>query len=319
MNDFFQYIGSFATIWLATWLFLFFALWAVYPVLRRFLLTLHPQTASSLMLALLSIPCLASLLSTTLLFSPYLEANFFINHTHTAECHESFPFLNSPWLIGTVLGLSAFSVGAMVWQFLANFLMSRKLLSQLSVLGDRRQNWHLLPNRESLVFTLGWLKNRIFITEGLLDKCSDEDIDIILAHENEHIRRKDNIRLLLARLFTLFVPARLARRYMEDLHLFTEAACDFATARRFGQLDVADTLLRVQRLVPDRFVCLDGRLVSAFTGAEVESRIEMLLSDGTSPRALKYGSFLFIVVMLLLTFVLIDPLHHGIEWLVAVT
>ena len=133
------------------------------------------------------------------------------------------------------------------------------------------------------MFTMGWLKSSIFITEGLLKLCSSKDIDIILEHEKAHARRRDNLRLLLGRLLVLVVPPLLAKKFTNDLQLLTEAACDFSTAQKHGALNVAETLLRIQRLSPQRYSYLDKAMVSSFTGSEVGQGL-LLLEGNTAAK-----------------------------------
>src|SRR5690606_28470950 len=186
---------------------------------------------------------------------------------------------------------------------------------RLVMLSESHPDWFLLPNQEKLVFTLGWLSNEIFITEGMLRECSDRDLAVILEHERAHVARKDNLRLLLSRLMLLAVPTPLARPLQDDLHLFIEASCDFATAAKHGALDVAETLLRVQRLVPDQVSCFNHTLVTAFTGSEVESRILLLVEADTRKREQPFRFWPFLFLLIAFSVALVDPMHHTAELL----
>lgn len=309
-----QEAGSFAATWLLSWFLLYLLLWVGYPLLRRHLTAWHPTTASNVVLALLSLPFLVSLFATVLVFSPLLEQNLITAHYHGSTCEEQLALLESPWAIGGVLGLTALAVLAMSGKFLAQTISANRLRTRLLLLGERRGEWVLLPNSERLVFTLGWLENTIFITEGLRRECSEQELAIMLGHEQEHVRRRDNLRLLVSRLLLLIVPAPLARQFSDDLQLFTEASCDFAAAERHGRCDVAQTLVRIQRLVPQRFHYFNATLASAFTGSEVERRV-MLLLEGTHGSMLKFAPLIYLLALCLLSLLLVDPLHHGVEWL----
>jgi beta-lactamase regulating signal transducer with metallopeptidase domain len=162
---------------------------------------------------------------------------------------------------------------------------------------------------------MGWLKSSIFITEGLLKLCSSRDIDIILEHEKAHARRRDNLRLLVGRLLVLIVPTFLGKKFTNDLQLFTEASCDFSTAEKHGFLNVAETLLRIQRLSPQQSSYLHKAMVSSFTGSEVEGRVMLLLEGNTTAKPKKFRPVLFGLLLLIVSVLLVDPLHHGVEWL----
>jgi beta-lactamase regulating signal transducer with metallopeptidase domain len=310
-----RHASSFAATWMTSWFLLYLLVWCAYPALRKFLLNLHPATASSAVLALLVLPFLTSLVATALVFTPILEKNVITNHYHSADCESRFPLLKSGMVIGGVLIITAVCLSLVLRKFFSQLLYSLKLESKLSILGEKRAEWCVLPHKDPLVFTMGWLTNTIFITEGLLKQCSPADIDIILGHEREHVRRKDNLRLLAGRLLMWVMPSFLVKKFWDDLQLFTEAACDFSTAEKHGSLNVAETLLRVERLTPQKFCFFRKTMVSAFHGSEVEGRVMLLLEGNTAAKAHRFRPALYLVVLISLGVLLVDPLHHGVEWL----
>ncbi|MGV3592322.1 MAG: hypothetical protein ACO1PZ_11585 [Gammaproteobacteria bacterium] len=310
-----RHASSFAATWLGCWFLLYLAVWLVYPGLRRFLANLHPATASSTVLALMALPFVTSLVATALVFSPLLEQNWITNHYHSADCESRFPLLRNGAVIAGVLGAAGLALTAMLVRSCSQLFYSLKLEAKLALLGERQGQWYLLPHKERLVFTMGWLKNSIFITDGLLKHCERGDVDIILEHEQEHARRRDNLRLLASRILTLIVPRFLSHRLTGDLQLYTEAACDLSTAKKHGALNVAETLLRIQRLAPRSFDFFGKTIVTGFNGSEVEGRILLLLQDRTVCRAGRFRPLLYATGMLLLAVLLVDPIHHCVEWL----
>lgn len=313
MTALFDSIGSLLTLWLLGWLFLSLPILLCYPLIRPILLARHPALGSKLLLALLSAPFLVSLLASVMLFIPLVENTMVSAHCHS-NCGPHSPLSNSPWLIWPGACAGALVLAGICRRLLRNLKSSRQLMRQLSAVSIDRGNWQLIPECHCLVFALGWWSPRIFITEGLMKRCRPGDIEIILAHEQAHARRKDNIRLLLGKLFLLPIPNRFTAPLMNDLTLLTESACDFSAARAYSPLDIAETLLHVQKLVPAGHP-QQGRL--AFTGSEVELRIRALLNP-TMPERHYPGltSLLSLGLLLLLTLAMLDPMHHGFEWLV---
>lgn len=315
LTHYLRHAGSFAATWLACWFALYLVIWTLYPGFRRFLANLHPATASSTVLALLALPFVTSFLAAALLFSPLLEQNWVTLHYHSADCESRFPLLKNSVGIAGVLAATGLALTAMLARFLSQLLYSLRLESKLAILGEKHERWYLLANNERLVFTIGWLKNSIFITDGLLKHCEQRDVDIILEHEEEHARRKDNLRLLASRVLVLIVPPFLSKRFTEDLQLYTEAACDFSTAKKYGALNVAETLLRIQRLSPRCLNFFGKTMASAFNGSEIEERILLLLDGKPSAKAGKFRPLLYVLAMLALAVLLVDPIHHTVEWL----
>ena len=316
MGELFHILGSFATTWLAIWFVCAVALLVFYPVIRKLIFNWNPATASHMLLLLLAFPFLLSLSTTIMLFVPLIESNLVSAHCHD-NCQTHLPLLESTWVSITGLVITLLLLAMALKKFIENYSVSNNLMNQLSALANDRGNWHVLPESRPFVFTLGWWRSKVFITQGLLQQCTADDVDIILQHEHAHVRRLDNIRLLMTRFFLLVLPQRLAHKLYSDLHFLTESACDFAAAERFGKLNVAETLLRVQKLVPWEFDYLDRSLVSAFTGSEVELRIRNLVTDSSQLQDPRFGKTGFLAIFVVLSFVLVDPLHHGIEWLIA--
>lgn len=315
LTHYLRHASSFAATWLSCWFLLYLLVWALYPGVRRFLASLHPATASSAVLALMALPFLSSLVATALVFSPLLEQNWITTHYHSADCESRFPLLKNGVAIGGVLAATGLALTAMLARFFSQLFYSLRLESKLAILADRKDQWYLLPNKERLVFTMGWLKNSIFITEGLLKHCERRDVAIILEHEEEHARRKDNLRLLASRVLVLIVPSFLSKRFTEDLQLYTEAACDFSTAKKHGALNVAETLVRVERLSPHCFNFFNKAMVSAFNGSEVEERVHLLLEGKPAAKPGKFRLLMFLAGVLVLAVLLVDPIHHTVEWL----
>lgn len=310
-----RHASSFAATWLSCWFLLYLVVWIVYPGVRRFIANLHPATASSTVLALMALPFVTSLMATALVFSPLLEQNWITAHYHSADCESRFPLLRNAAVIAGVLGVTGLALTAMLIRFCSQLFYSLRLESKLTLLGEKKHQWYLLPHKERLVFTMGWLRSSIFITEGLLAQCESRDADIILEHEKEHARRKDNLRILASKILTLIVPSFMKKRITDDLQLYTEAACDFSTARKHGALNVAQTLVRIERLSPRCFNVFDKAMVSAFHGSVIEERVHLLLEGRPAAKPGRLRPLLYAVVMVVLAVLLVDPIHHSVEWL----
>lgn len=309
MATFFITAGSFTIVSLTVWLLLSILLVSVFPLLERLLFNCHPVIASTLCLLFFSVPFLASLTSSILLFSPVTENALIDSHCHD-NCAPHAPLFDS--VLPAVLGLIVF---LLVMVFLSrrlyrNITLSTQLQRRLLSISDPANGCYHIADSKPLVFTLGWWKSHIFITEGLLAHCSRQDIDIILEHEKAHVLRRDNVRLLLGRMFLFLIPKNYSDRLFSSLQLFSEAACDLLAARKFSRLEIAETLLKIQKLIPKPDIA-HGRV--AFTGSEVEHRIKFLLRvSGDSANSYLLTSACAVLALLSIAF-LLDPLHHLLE------
>ena len=307
-------LGSFSAISIVLWLLLSFLFTLFYPLIRGVFFALHPRFGSALLLAYWLGPFILSIISTSFLFVPNLEGVLVDAHCHEA-CTNHVPLIHS-------LGLASFglAVGGLIFVYLAwrcvhTLRQSQQLKTQFRALANYHGAYHLLGSSTPLVFTLGWWKPRIYLSEGLSNACTDNDLSIILLHEQAHQERRDNLRLLLARLSGAIFNSFLAIRVMSDLQLLTEQACDFRAAERFGHVAVAQTLLKVRRLMSFPNTDRD-ELRTAFAERDVEMRIKALLK-AQHRIALRPWQVTALASALLISLTLmISPLHHGSEWVI---
>jgi len=319
MTDLLQLPATFATVWLVTWFLCALALAAVYPLLRDALLRWHPAIASNLLLLLLAFPFLLSLLSTLFLFAPAQRAALVSSHCHGAndQCMAHVPLIELPGLVPVGMLLLVGVVGLLLDRLRRNLWTAARLRRQLQRVALEQRDYRLLDNPQPFVFTLGWWRNQVYMTRGLLEQCDRQDVAVILAHEQAHGRRRDNLRLLLAALLTLVIPGKPGRMMRDDLHLLMESACDFEAAAQLGDLEVAETLLKIQRLSPAYWQLGHNVLLSPFTGSEVELRIKALLHGRPETRAQQACVRLSLLALLSASVLLVDPLHHSIEVLLS--
>jgi beta-lactamase regulating signal transducer with metallopeptidase domain len=151
----------------------------------------------------------------------------------------------------------------------------------------------LLRADEPFSFTYGLAKPRIAVSSGLADTLSDEELDAVLEHERYHVRNRDPLKLLLARMLAptlFFVPIlrELRSRYVAA----RELAADRRAFDRQGRRPLAGALYKVTatpawvQLTPAAAIgggeALDSRVRQLETGDEPASppfsRTMLLLS-----------------------------------------
>jgi Zn-dependent protease with chaperone function len=104
----------------------------------------------------------------------------------------------------------------------------------------------MVSGEEAFAVTYGLMRPRILVSTGLAATLDPAEIGAVLAHELEHVRHRDPLRLLAARLFAAwgcYLPAAgwLAGRAA----LRRELAADRAAARRAGRDALAGALLKL--------------------------------------------------------------------------
>ncbi len=282
---------------------------AIHPYLRSRLFALDPAQASNYLLAFLALPLLCATAAALLLYLPSISGALVDAHCHAGDCRGHGPVLEHAVLPAAVL---LFWYGARAaYTFLRNWWQGVRLARELSTSGVLRGGMVELDAVQPVAFTLGWWKPTIFLSRGLLEQCSEQDVSCILAHERGHRRRRDNLRLLVAQLLLAALPSRLARGQLGDLKLLHELAADRGAAGDCGAEAVAASLLRVARL---QSAPLPEGCAAFTTGNQTVVRVEKLLC--VPPARLPANrSLVLLLWMLLAVVVLINPLHTLLETL----
>jgi Zn-dependent protease with chaperone function len=306
--------GSFSLVWLLLWATLTLVFGSAYFLLRNKLMNLHPAHSSALILTYWASPTLLSLLLSFLLFFPQSGLLLISPHCH-GDCGEHAPMLQTGalGLIGLLIVTLVLLV--LMTRFTMMLLTGRRIRRQLDQLVERRPGFSEILSADRVVFTLGWWHPRIYISSGLLVKCTDKQLAVIVDHEKAHRRRKDNLRLLLGNIFSLALPPVWRKTMQHDLHLTSEQACDCASAARHGRIQVAETLVYVGRLLKPK---MQADLATGINGADLQLRVEALLmhAGGTPLSRWQLSGLMMIIAASVL--IMLNPLHHGLEWLVTV-
>ena len=106
------------------------------------------------------------------------------------------------------------------------------------------QRTRVLAHPTPTAYCLPGRHARVVISQGVLDQLPDEQVQAILAHEEEHLRARHD---LLVEFFTVVhqtVPPVLRREEaMREVRLLIEALADRAAVRVAGELPTARALL----------------------------------------------------------------------------
>jgi hypothetical protein len=131
-------------------------------------------------------------------------------------------------------------------------------------------------------FTAGLLRPRVYVAAELTGRLDRAELAAVLAHEAEHVRRCDPLRLFLLRFLgclLFWLPA--VRGVADDYAAENEVLADDAAARRHG-LALASALVRLA----DWPVPAPLRAGAGFTGGGLlERRVRRLTGEPVEPRS----------------------------------
>lgn len=187
----------------------------------------------------------------------------------------------------------------------------RRLLSAARY--DEVHGAWIVATDQLLCLSVGLLRPRLVLSQGLLDRASEPELAVMIAHEDAHRARRDALWRLAVRVGGLLLPRRARHTLLAALELASERACDERAAVTVGdRLRVAETLLAMEQ----RLAARSSALVEAFGASSIPERVEALLS---APPAAGAGRSLtpLAVGAALLVLAAHEGLHHATESVLA--
>jgi Zn-dependent protease with chaperone function len=293
-----------------------------WPLLRSRLRARHPAIGAAAALAAATAPALLPLALVALCFAPGLLALVGLHadhcvlhpeHPHLCLSHPMALLGAPPVLLLLAGGAAAIAAFAAGWLGLAR---GRRRVAglRLGTTGALAPDVHLVDSERPFSLTAAGGRPEIFVSTALQAGLLPAHLEAVLEHERAHARRRDGLRLLLARALSLLHGPRTRRGLLADLALFTERACDEEAGRRLGdRLRVADAILAVERLVGAAAGPADAGLL-AFGGSSVGARVAALLEAPARPPSRRVAAAAAIA-LLPLSLWIADPLHHATEHL----
>lgn len=183
----------------------------------------------------------------------------------------------------------------------------------------KARHWEIAPDIVVLesqtlsAFTAGFLNPKCYVTTGLIEQVSETELDIIIDHEQAHIKHKDTQKKWLFSLCASLYPKPVARRLNKLFSLATEQLADAQVSKSYCTFDIAQTLVRaarMQRLFGDN---LHPVMVNYFIADDIDLRVRALVV-AQNFRPFPWGYCLLVMVLTtILSSIGIDALHHLIE------
>ncbi|WP_339897943.1 M56 family metallopeptidase [uncultured Gilvimarinus sp.] len=311
---------------ITVWLMLLALLRLCTPIIERWLSPLHPTEASLLLWMILVLPLCSALIIALELGSPAWSHWFVSEHCHNLAspdtaggelgqlllCGQHAPIApHVPWLTS----LAALAAVLFCGWLLYRLWRSRQTVHSFIALADAHTlpYVYVLPSDEPVAFTLGYWRSRIFISRGLINRCSEHTIRAVVEHEKAHQLRHDNLRLFIAKMAVLpggwCLSALLSR-----LELANEQACDWYATRFVAPVEVASSIVTVARLHKHFYESKMPDDASYFCRSHIPERVKALIDSRYPERAGWRRPLLAGTSALLAIALLLDPLHHWIEW-----
>ncbi len=311
--------------WTLITLALSWLLAGIYPLFSRSLSKLNAMRASFFTLLYSLLPLAAASLTLIALSLPNLAFSFVADHCHGALCTPHTLYMTTDTIEGIVFIAFAVTALTSVFVLMINQLLnSRKHLQALASLSEAgSQSYLLVDSRQRLAWCAGLLKPQVYLSKGLVDTLTAQQMRVIMAHEQMHVLRRDNLRKWFLYWATIAWPTVQKRRVRLNFTNYSECICDFAAAQvNQGKLDlnaVIDALVNCYSNATDtrtktRASDADFQLQQRIRTFEHELDLQVSNSKKSDIDYLKSGFF----IAGIWTIAVITAIHFGhplLEWL----
>lgn len=169
---------------------------------------------------------------------------------------------------------------------------TRRMTHSLQIIGrlPGQPSVLLVDAGEPVAFCAGWLRPRVYMSTGVLDRLSECELRAVLAHERQHRALRDPLRLAVGRvlcqaLFFLPVLNALHSDYAEAAELTADAAA--LVELNGARAALASAMLTLGATGSDGEVAISSRRVDALLGQPVGwQRPRLLLGAALATLAL---------------------------------
>ena len=281
------------------------------PLLARRIVTGAAVTRARRLAGLRLLPSVAALAAGTLATLSFV---FFEPYRPGEEIGTVFPVFAT---LGGALVATALWRGAQVARATRRLLREWMVRPEPIVLDNITVPAVAVDSHFPIVAVAGVIRPRLIIARSVLASCSAEELRAVLAHEQGHIDRRDNLRRLLIAaapdvISWLPASARLFAAWREA----TEEAADDAAAQAGaeGRLRLASALIKVAKLAPGPAPAVIPTS-ALYCGEHLEGRIRRLLEPLGLQRepAATWRSRLTLAVGIGCSILVLEGVHTVIE------
>ena len=107
---------------------------------------------------------------------------------------------------------------------------------------DMKQFYQRVDSQVPSAWCAGLLRPQIYVSQGLVEKLTDNQLNLVLLHEFNHVRQLDNIKLMCVRYFMILWPKRWRTAYRHAFINGLELRSDMFALHNAGHCASLDDL-----------------------------------------------------------------------------
>jgi len=213
-----------------------------------------------------------------------------------------------------VFGLIFFSV---CFTKLVKVIKANTQLDQLDFFVKSSSSDHgltVVESQQHQAFTSGFFSPKSYITSGLRDQLTQQELLVIAQHESAHAETRDPLRKFCFSLLAAFFPKHVEQQLNDWFSLALEQiADDSVLGSGNDETVISKTMLKVSGLRSKVTGAPLSLLNCQFSAHPLNLRIRYLLNDNKG-RSFPFAVFfIFAITVTLLSTLSIDLMHHALE------
>lgn len=218
---------------------------------------------------------------------------------------------------GYIVGLSSLYIVYVIVNGFVKLWKHKREIEGLTQFATQMENGvYKIDSDKSSAFSTGFIWKKCFVTSDLLDKTTNEELDVVVNHELAHISSNDPFKKWFFALLCSFYFKPISLRLKLHMTLSMEQEADNAViSGGVSKLFVASTLIKIAKFNAQNDLVKDNSLVSNFGADVLEQRIYFLLDKLNLEPINKMVTATLLLLLVAISTASIDGIHHFIETL----
>ena len=276
------------------------------------------STRKSLLWLFVLTPWLIAL-SVTLFFSPLIQyGSTFTWLTDLAHWHHPDIFYFLSWHSFSLLIFVGFSLYVFTKKMIVLY-HNHHQISLLHAFGtEKSKQVTIIESSIPTAFTGGLINPTCFISTGLIEQTTADELEIIIQHELAHVHYFDPLKKWLFSFLSAYFASNVKHLLLSMMSLSMEQDADsFFVKNQQQSHNVASTLIKFTKLAANYSIHpqYKSELFVHFCRHSIEQRVLHLLNDKQLKVFPKGGVLIVILLLALISTTSVDSLHHVIETL----
>lgn len=217
----------------------------LYPIFAHAIKGNNPERMALFTLLYGLLAPAATVVSLFLLSLPTLAFPFIADHCHDLNCTPHRLHMTTDTLEGIIFVVITVGLltGVFAMMLMQLFSSQRKLLALSHLSEPTEAAYRVVDIPLHLAWCAGLFKPQVFLSRGLIESLTSEQLSIVLAHEWTHAVRKDNLRKWCLHWATIIWPKPTRKKIRHDFLNQIELACDLIAVRSRVQENDIDFLI----------------------------------------------------------------------------